>query len=47
MRVGLYQSNPTFGDVKRNVDDAIDALSSASVDLVILPELFNTGYQFI
>ena len=47
MIVGLYQSSPTFGDVKRNVDDAIEALSRASMDLVVLPELFNTGYQFI
>jgi len=47
MIVGLYQSSPTFGDVKRNVGDAIEALSRASMDLVVLPELFNTGYQFI
>ena len=47
MRVGLYQSNPAFGDIKGNVVDAIEALSRASMDLVVLPELFNTGYQFI
>ncbi|RLB22240.1 MAG: acyltransferase [Deltaproteobacteria bacterium] len=47
MIVGLYQSNPTFGDIKGNVGEAIEALSRASMDLVVLPELFNTGYQFI
>ena len=47
MKVGLYQNNPAFGEVKTNVADAIEALSSTSVDLVVLPELFNTGYQFI
>ena len=47
MKVGLYQSSPAFGDVKRNVSEATKALSRASMDLVVLPELFSTGYQFI
>jgi len=47
MKVGLYQANPSFGDVERNVSDAIKAMADAPVDLMVLPELFNTGYQFI
>ncbi|RLB84961.1 MAG: acyltransferase [Deltaproteobacteria bacterium] len=47
MRVALYQSNPVFGSVEQNVRDATQVLSNLDVDLVVLPELFNTGYQFI
>ena len=46
MLVGLYQNNPIFGEVQQNIQAAADALSAIRVDLVVLPELFNTGYQF-
>lgn len=47
MRVGVYQNNPAFGEVERNVEQAVKEISSANVDLVVLPEFFNTGYQFV
>lgn len=46
MRVGFYQFAPEFGDIKYNVERAVDAISSLDADLIVLPELFNTGYQF-
>ena len=47
MRIGVYQSSPQFGEVEKNVDQAIQALNEVEADLVVLPELFNTGYQFV
>jgi len=41
------QFNPVFGDIKHNVAIVIQKLSSQKADLIVLPELFNTGYQFI
>jgi predicted amidohydrolase len=47
MVAGFLQFNPVFGDVKWNVDKALRMVSGRQADLVVLPELFNTGYQFI
>jgi 5-aminopentanamidase len=47
MRVGYLQFNPTFGETKRNLDFVSDHVRRAECDLLVLPELFNTGYQFI
>ncbi len=47
MRIGLVQMNPKFGETTRNLDLALKLLSSKPADLWVLPELFNTGYQFI
>lgn len=47
MRVGFYQLNPVFGEVKRNLDMVVTRLREVSCDLMVLPELFATGYQFV
>ncbi|MDY6970855.1 MAG: nitrilase-related carbon-nitrogen hydrolase [Thermodesulfobacteriota bacterium] len=47
MKIGLYQNRPVFGDVNRNVEQAVTTLSQVNADLIVLPELYNTGYQFI
>jgi predicted amidohydrolase len=47
MRVGVYQNRPVFGEVDLNVEKAVQDLSAIRADLVVLPELFNTGYQFL
>lgn len=46
MRVGLFQFDPTFGERDRNVEHVIEGLAGVQVELVVLPELFDTGYQF-
>ncbi len=46
-RVGFVQNNPIFGQVERNVDRAIELASSVEADLLVFPELFNTGYLFL
>jgi predicted amidohydrolase len=46
MRVALYQNNPIFGDVENNVNQVLTAVDQHSFELLVLPELFATGYQF-
>ncbi|MFN3532070.1 MAG: nitrilase-related carbon-nitrogen hydrolase [Candidatus Brocadia sp.] len=46
MKVGFLQTSPLFGKKDENVDKAILAIKQLDADLVVLPELFNTGYQF-
>jgi predicted amidohydrolase len=47
MKAGFLQFHPVFGDIKGNVARAIQLLSGMKADLVVLPELFTTGYQFV
>ena len=47
MKVGFYQFNPLFGEITRNLDHVSNRLSQAQCDLMVLPELFASGYQFI
>lgn len=47
MKLGVVQTNPIFGEVKKNIASAINLMESKSADLYVLPELFNTGYNFI
>lgn len=46
MKAGFYQFDPIFGDKKRNILKAADAIRRIDADLVVLPEFFATGYQF-
>lgn len=46
LKAGFFQFNPVFGEIKRNVEYSVEKLSSVEADLIVLPELFNTGYQF-
>jgi predicted amidohydrolase len=47
MRVGFLQFNPTFGDKKKNCRAVEDLLKDIVADIVVIPELFNTGYAFL
>jgi predicted amidohydrolase len=47
MRVGYYQNNPEFGKVSENLDRIAAALDTAEADLLVLPELCASGYQFV
>jgi predicted amidohydrolase len=47
MRVGFYQYDPQFGQVDRNLAVVAAALAQAEADLIVLPELFASGYQFL
>jgi 5-aminopentanamidase len=47
MRVGFYQYNPSFGEVAKNLEAVAAALERVEADLIVLPELFASGYQFV
>ena len=47
MKVGLYQFDPVFGEVKTNLDRVTSQIESIECDLLVLPEFAMTGYQFI
>ncbi|MBM4161616.1 MAG: acyltransferase [Ignavibacteria bacterium] len=47
MRLAIVQTNPVFGEVELNVRSALNLMRSTPADLYVLPELFNTGYNFI
>ncbi len=47
MRVGVFQFAPVFGNVDHNIEKVARALwPRPKCDLLVLPELFNTGYVF-
>lgn len=46
MKVGFLQTHPIFGKKQENVEAAVSLIKGMNADLVVLPELFNTGYQF-
>ena len=46
MRVGYFQTNPDFGKVAENLDAVVARLDEANADLIVLPELCISGYQF-
>ncbi len=46
MKVGFLQTFPAFGKRGENVERVTSTIRRLNADLVVLPELFNTGYQF-
>jgi len=47
MRTGVFQFSPEFGKVQQNLDRIESAVKGADADLIVLPELCTTGYQFV
>ena len=47
MKIGIYQNHPQFGEVDKNIENTIKDLKEVAADLMVIPELFNTGYQFV
>ncbi|MCD6115825.1 acyltransferase [bacterium] len=46
MRIGIYQFSPVFGDKKTNLNKIENAVAEVNADLLVLPELCISGYQF-
>ncbi|MCK4223743.1 MAG: acyltransferase [candidate division Zixibacteria bacterium] len=46
MKIGFFQFSPLWGRNDENVERAISSIRGAKADLLVLPELFNTGYLF-
>jgi predicted amidohydrolase len=47
MKAGFYQFNPAFGKKEENLKKVLSAITDADADLLVLPEFFATGYQFV
>jgi predicted amidohydrolase len=46
MKVGFYQFQPIFGAKEKNLAKVCARLRKVEADLMVLPELFATGYLF-
>ena len=47
MRVGFVQFNPIFGKKQENYAAVERLLHNIEADVLVIPELFNTGYAFL
>ena len=47
MKVGYIQNSPIFGEKKKNFAQIENLIKDTKADLIILPELFATGYTFV
>lgn len=47
MEAGFYQFNPFFGKKDENLERVLSTVEDAHADLLVLPEFFATGYQFV
>jgi len=47
MKAGFFQFNTAFGRKQENFEKVRSAISDTAIDLLVLPEFFATGYQFV
>ncbi|NOY22298.1 MAG: acyltransferase [Acidobacteria bacterium] len=47
MKAGFLQFQPVFGDIGQNISTIREMLNDKEFDLMVLPELCTTGYQFV
>ncbi len=47
VRIAIVQTDPVFGDVQHNISEVLTLMKTSKADIYVLPELFNTGYNFI
>ena len=46
MKIGYLQNDPIFGEKNKNFEDIGQLIKNLKTDLLVLPELFATGYTF-
>ncbi len=47
MKIGYIQTSPIFGEKERNFAEVEKLTGGIKADLIVLPELFATGYTFV
>jgi len=47
MKAAFYQFNPVFGEKENNLNKIVEVVRQSDAELLVLPEFFATGYQFI
>ena len=47
MKIGVLQFAPAWGKIEQNLEQIENLINSVNADLLVLPELCTTGYQFI
>jgi len=47
MKIGYVQTSPIFGEKEQNFNQVEGLLVNVKADLIVLPELFATGYTFV
>ena len=47
MKIGYIQTHPKFGEKEQNFKEIKKVTANLEADLIVLPELFATGYTFI
>jgi predicted amidohydrolase len=47
MKAGYIQISPVFGEKQQNFQQVLELTHTITADLLVLPELFATGYAFI
>ncbi|MHA1374250.1 MAG: nitrilase-related carbon-nitrogen hydrolase [Promethearchaeota archaeon] len=47
MKIGYVQTHPLFGEKETNFEQVNGLLKGVKADLLVLPELFSTGYTFV
>lgn len=47
MRAGFIQFMPVLGDIDQNIQRISELVEATDADLLVLPELCNTGYHFV
>ena len=46
-KIGYIQYSPVFGEKEKNFEAILTLASGIRADLIVLPELFATGYTFV
>jgi predicted amidohydrolase len=46
MKAGFVQFDPVFGEIGSNIERVERLITGIDAELLVLPELFNTGYAF-
>jgi len=44
MKAAFIQLDPVFGAIEGNIEKAVTLIERTDTDIIVLPELFNTGY---